>query len=48
MKQFEISNSVRKELSNYLNTRNLNLKAAMDNETPMAKSRPSFMQDCRR
>ena len=33
MKQFEISNSVRKELSNYLNTRNLNLKAAMDNET---------------
>ena len=33
MKQFEISNSVRKELSNYLNTRNLNLKTAMDNET---------------
>ena len=33
MKQFEISNSVRKELSNYLNTHNLNLKAAMDNET---------------
>ena len=33
MKQFEISNSVRKALSNYLNTHNLNLKAAMDNET---------------
>lgn len=33
MKQFEISSSVRKALCDYLNTRNLNLKAAMDNET---------------
>ena len=33
MKQFEISHSVRKALCDYLNTRNLNLKAAMDNET---------------
>ena len=32
MKQFEISSSVRKALCDYLNTRNLNLKAAMDNE----------------
>ena len=39
MKQFEISNSVRKELSNYLNTHNLNLKAAMDNETTNGRSR---------
>ena len=39
MKQFEISNSVRKELSNYLNTHNLNLKAAMDNETTKWRSR---------
>ena len=37
MKQFEISNSVGKELSNYLNTHNLNLKAAMDNETTNGK-----------
>ena len=33
MKQFEISNSVRKELSNYLNTHNLNLKAAIDRKS---------------
>ncbi len=33
MKQFEISSSVRKALCDYLNTHNLNLKAAMDNET---------------
>ena len=42
MKQFEISNSVRKELSNYLNTHNLNLKAAMDNETTNGEVAKTF------